>query len=194
MIAGYFVAAVSILATIAVFLQVFVGSAGPDPVKQTLHSLGVLSVLALIATLSVSTISRLGSWPLVMRWRRPLGLATFYFASLHTAFYVLYQGASVKFIAEDVTERPFVFYGFAAWLMLIPLAMTSSRFARRRLGPTWTRIHQMIYVIAVLAVIHQLMAQKTVFQMQLIYSIVLALLLAERCWRNWSKLDRFLGR
>jgi len=188
------VVAASGLTMASLWLLVLAGSAGPDPVKYSLHSLGVVAASALVATLAVSTLARITRRPQFMIWRRPLGLASFFFATLHAAMYVWYQGASAAFIAEDVSERPFVLFGFIAWLLLIPLAATSSRSARRRLGVNWTRLHRTVYVIAILAVVHQVMANKTLIQLPLILSVILALLLLERFLRNWSKLERLFRR
>lgn len=187
------VSLVSVVATSSVFLLTVLEPSSADPLKSVLHQLGTCAIFALVATLSVSTIARLHGRPGVIIWRRPLGLSAFYFATLHVLAYVFYQEGSPDFILEDVFERQFVFAGFVAWVLLVPLALTSTRSARRRMGVNWIRLHRAVYVIAALAILHQALAQKTPHFLAIVCAVFLVMLLLERLRAYWLKSDR-LGR
>lgn len=173
----------SVLAGIAVWC-VATGEAGPDPAKWLLHQTGFFALAFLVATLSVSTLARALRRPHWVLWRRPVGLASFAAASAHVFVYLtFYQGLSWSAVLDDVGKRPYIIIGLAAWLLLLPLAVTSTRTARRRMGNAWSRLHRTVYLIVPLAILHQGMAQKADLAETLIFSAFTVCFLIERAVR-----------
>ncbi len=153
---------------------------GPDPVKSFEHFLGLWAIRFLILTLAVTPLREAAGVNL-LRWRRALGLLCFWYALFHFAVYLTLD---LRLIAAsvfgDILKRPFLLLGFAAFLLLIPLAATSNSFSIRRLGGSWGRLHKLIYPAAALGGLHLLLATKTLGLEQAVYLILLTLLLA---WR-----------
>jgi sulfoxide reductase heme-binding subunit YedZ len=136
---------------------------------------------------------RLTGWTWLQRLRRMLGLFVFFYVSLHFLTWVwLDQGLAWGNIVIDIAKRPYVTVGFSAWLLLLPLALTSTRGMMRRLGRRWQRLHRTIYLIAVLGVLHYIWLVKADLLEPLIYASLLAILLAVR-WRP-QLLQRFESR
>lgn len=181
---GYVVSAcVALWATLSV-IRIASGAVGPDPAKWLLHESGFVALVFLVATISVSPVSRALRKPKVVLWRRPLGLAAFFLSSVHLLVYAtVYQGLLLSAIFDDLAKRPYILIGVAAWLLLVPLAATSSRRARRRLGDKWIRLHRAVYVIVPLAIAHQAMAQKADLGETLIFSAIAGCFLIERMVR-----------
>lgn len=158
------------------------GTLGADPVAIALNRLGLLALIMLLTSLS-ATPARLAfgwSWPL--RLRRMLGLLAFFYASLHVLLYVaIDQGFSWPAIGKDIAERKFITVGFAAFLVLVPLAATSPIRVRRWMGPLrWQRLHRLVYLAGLLAVVHFVWRVKRDLSQPLLYAAVLALLLFVR--------------
>lgn len=179
---GVLVAAAAALVAAAMFVQALSGHAGPDPAKWLLHRSGVLALALLLATLSVSTLRRWRQDAALLRWRRPLGLAAFAFVTLHLFVYaVLYESLSWPAISEDLSRRPYILVGAACFLLLLPMALTSTRAMLRRLGAVrWQRLHRAIYVAVPLAIVHQGMAQKADLGQTLLFSAIAGCFLIER--------------
>ncbi|KFN45272.1 sulfite oxidase heme-binding subunit YedZ [Arenimonas composti] len=158
---------------------------GADPVQAITHATGDWALRFLLASLTMTPLRRLtgATWPL--RFRRLLGLYAFAYASLHLATYVVLDlGGYWAQVFEDIVERPFITVGFAAWLLLVPLALTSTRGWMRRLGRRWGQLHRLVYAVAVLAVLHFFWLVKSDLREPLAYAAVLALLLGLRLfWR-----------
>ncbi|HHI77041.1 MAG TPA: sulfoxide reductase heme-binding subunit YedZ, partial [Gammaproteobacteria bacterium] len=149
----------------------------------------------LLATLAMTPLRRLlhAAWPL--RLRRMLGLYAFFYASLHFLIWlVLDQELRWDAILADIAKRPYVTVGFTAWLLMLPLALTSTRAAMRRLGRRWARLHRLVYPTAVLGVLHYLWLVKVDITEPLIYGAILAVLLLARLrWSfSWPMLRRRL--
>lgn len=176
------VVSVALVALLALAIFSVVGDrAGPDPAKWLLHKAGFFALVFLVGTLSVSTLRRLMGRPALVQWRRPVGLAAFALATAHVVIYAtLYQGLAFAPIAEDIGERPYILIGFFAWLLLLPLAFTSTKSARRRMGGAWSKLHRLIYLIVPLAIIHQGMAQKADFAQTVIFLLLAGCFLIER--------------
>ena len=116
---------------------------GANPVEAVLHWSGRWALILLLAGLSITPIRRITGWNGIIRLRRLIGLFAFFYASLHLSIYWgLDQGFAWSFILEDVTERPFITSGFGAFLLLLPLAMTSTKGWIRRLGRRWQKLHR----------------------------------------------------
>jgi sulfoxide reductase heme-binding subunit YedZ len=126
-----------------------------NPIEDIMHRLGWWGLVFLVASLAVTPHRRLTGWNRIIRWRRFLGLWAFAYLTSHFLTYlVLDQFFAWEFILEDIIERPFILSGFTAWLLLIPLAATSTKGWIRRLGKRWTRLHRLVYVSAVLGLLH----------------------------------------
>ena len=159
------------------------GSAfGPDPTEEVLHYLGQWGLRILMLTLAVSSASRLLRKPRLIRLRRMTGLWAFSYIALHFAAYVLTQSGNTfaTIVAVTVTEVRFAVVGFYALVMLIPLAITSTRGWQRRLGPGWRKLHRLVYPAAFAAWVHLVWLSKGDFMDPLIYGLVLVLLFGER--------------
>ena len=157
------------------------GGLGANPIEFITHSTGTWTLVGLLVTLSVTPLRQLTGRADLIRYRRMLGLFTFFYACLHFVTYIwLDQFFDPAAIAKDVVKRPFITVGFTAFLLLIPLAVTSTHAMMRRLGRRWQQLHRLIYLIALLGVIHYLWLVKKDLTEPLIYGAVLTLLLVVR--------------
>lgn len=157
------------------------GGLGANPIEFITRSTGTWTLVGLLVTLSVTPLRRLTGRADFIRYRRMLGLFAFFYACLHFATYLwLDQFFDPAAIARDIVKRPFITVGFSAFMLLIPLAATSNHAMVRRLGRRWQLLHRLIYLIAVLGVIHYLWLVKKDLTEPLLYGGMLALLLAVR--------------
>ncbi len=173
------------------------GAIGPNPVETLLHTTGNWALRLLLVTLAVTPLRRLTGWVWLIRFRRMLGLFAFFYALLHFATYIwLDQFFAWSAILEDIVKRPYIMVGFAAFVLLIPLAVTSTRGWIRRLGKRWKQLHRLVYLIAVLGVVHFLWLVKADLREPLINAMILAVLLAMRVpWRALAgRLRNWVGR
>lgn len=128
---------------------------GANPIEEVLHRLGDVSLVFLLVTLSVTPLRGITGWNEVIKIRRPLGLFGFFYLTMHFLTYaVLDQTLDFEFIIEDVVERPYITIGFTAWVLLIPLAVTSTKGWIRRLGKRWKKLHRLAYLATTLGVAH----------------------------------------
>jgi sulfoxide reductase heme-binding subunit YedZ len=155
---------------------------GADPIAIALNQLGLLALIFLLASLAATPLKLLFGLTWGLRIRRMLGLLAFFYATLHVGLYVAVdQGLDLGVILADVTERKFITAGFAAYVLLIPLAATSTQAMLKRLGARrWRRLHRLAYVSAVLAAVHFVWRVKLDVSQPAAYALVLALLLAIR--------------
>jgi len=166
------------------------GNLGADPVKTFELFLGLWAVRFLILTLAVSPVRELFGLNLI-RYRRALGLLCFYYALMHfSAYLVLDQRLMISAVVADVTKRPFIMLGMAALTLLVPLALTSNAYSIQRLGRNWTRLHKLVYLIAVLGALHFSLATKVLSAEQYLYFSAIALLLGYRVVRPYLKARR----
>lgn len=187
-IAGFFPAAWS-------FYLGMTDALGADPVKAFEHSLGLWSLRFLVLTLAVSPLRNLGG-PNLIRYRRALGLLCFYYVMMHFTFYaVVDQALVLSAILDDVLTRPFLMLGMAALLMLVPLAATSNSFSIKHLGANWSRLHKLIYVIAISAALHYALSTKIWMAEHYFYLSLIAVLLGFRVvWYMERRGRRRIGR
>jgi sulfoxide reductase heme-binding subunit YedZ len=166
----------------AIVLAARSGGLGANPIAEALNELGLLALIFLIATLACTPLRRLVGWTWPMRIRRDLGLLAFAYAATHFAVYaVLDQGLDLSAIAKDVADRRFIFVGFAALVLLAPLALTSTNASVRRLGfERWQRLHRLVYPAALLGLVHFVWRVKKDLSEPLAYGAVLAVLLVVR--------------
>ncbi len=154
---------------------------GANPTEKMTHVTGMTTLVLLLVTLSVSPIRRFTGWNPVIRLRRPLGLFAFFYASVHfTIWFVFYNVVNVQYMIEDIVERPYITVGFSAFVVLMPLAVTSTKGWIRRLGKKWTRLHMGIYVAATLGVVHFYWLVKADTRLPLLLGGCLAVLLILR--------------
>ena len=161
------------------------GGLGADPVAEIEHRLGLWALRLLMVTLAITPLRQLTGQPSLLRFRRMLGLYAFAYATAHLlAYLVLDLRGYWTQIFEEIVKRPYITVGFLAWLLLIPLAATSTTAAIRRLGRNWGRLHKAIYVIAALAVLHFWWLVKSDIREPLLYASILAVLLGWRLGRR----------
>ena len=160
----------------------FADALGANPIETITHRTGDWTLRLLLVTLAVTPLRRLTGWNELVRLRRMLGLYTFFYALLHFVTYVwLDQGLNLGDIMEDILKRPYITLGFTGFLLLIPLALTSTNAMVRRLGGArWRKLHQLVYVAGVAGAIHYLWQVKADTRDPLIYLVVLATLLVFR--------------
>lgn len=158
---------------------------GANPVEELLHRCGLWGLNFLLITLAVTPARQLTGRVWLLRFRRMLGLTSFFYVLLHFLVYIgLDQGFALGPIIEDVTERPYITIGFAALLILLALAVTSTRGMMRRLGRRWKSLHRLVYLAAVLGVWHFYWQVKLDTLDATLYAAALAVLLGFRLWRR----------
>ena len=156
---------------------------GADPVAAITHETGDWALRLVLLGLALTPLRRLIGQPWPIRFRRLVGLYAFFYASLHLATYVVLDlGQYWSQILDDIVKRPYITVGFAAWLMLVPLALTSTKGWMRRLGRRWGQLHTLVYAVGVLGVLHFLWLVKSDLREPLVYAGLLALLLGLRVW------------
>jgi sulfoxide reductase heme-binding subunit YedZ len=164
---------------------------GANPVEEITHRTGDWTIRLLLGTLAVAPLRRVTGWNII-RYRRTLGLLAFSYVCLHFLIYLVIdqgfpiQGFAIRYVVEDIAKRPYITVGFSAFLLLIPLAWTSTKGWIRRLGKRWKALHQLIYVAAALGVLHYLWQVKGDRPTAVYYGLVLVGLLLLRVWHGRS--------
>jgi sulfoxide reductase heme-binding subunit YedZ len=163
---------------------------GPDPTSNIELTTGYNTLLLLILSLSITPLRKLAprlSW--LIKFRRLLGLFAFFYGTLHMLTYVaLYAGFDVHAMVADIEKRRFITMGAAAWLLLPPLAATSTNWAIRKMGgKNWNRLHRLVYAAAVCGVIHYWWQVKPGVLSPLRFTLVLGVLLLARLLLAWYK-------
>lgn len=160
------------------------GTLGANPIEEITHETGQWALRLLLATLAITPLRQLFGWRRLAPYRRTLGLLAFSYVCLHLATYVVLDlFFDWSAMLEDVAERLYITAGFSAFVLLVPLAITSTRRWMRSLGRRWVQLHRLVYVSALLAVAHFIWQTKADYREPLVYAAVLALLLAARLWR-----------
>jgi len=162
--------------------QGFNGDLTANPIEYVLRELGVWALRFLCVTLAISPAAKLLKLPVLMRYRRRVGLWAFAYVCLHLTTYLgIDQMFDWPTIGKDIAKRPYITIGMAAFVLLIPLAITSINRVRKRVGARrWKRLHQLVYLIAPMGVIHYYLLVKADHRPPLIYGAVVAALLAYR--------------
>jgi len=168
----------------------FMDDLGANPIETITHATGDWTLRFLLITLAVTPLRRLTGWHWLIRLRRMLGLYAFFYVMLHFLTYmVLDQFFDGWAIVLDVIKRPYITVGFAAFVLLIPLALTSTNKMVKRLGgKRWQALHRSVYAIALLGVVHYWWLVKADLTEPIIYALVLAVLLGFRVW--WRDQER----
>jgi len=177
----YFKPSIFILSTIPfliIIYKIFFNKLGPEPVKEITHFTGEWTLIFICLTLAMSPLKKLTNLNFWVKGRRMLGLFVFFYASLHLLTYV---GIDYRFswqpIFDDVVKKKYIFVGFAAWLLLIPLTLTSSQKMMLLLKQNWKKLHRLIYVIAIFGSLHFIWLSKTIYFKPLIYFVIITILL-----------------
>ena len=161
--------------------QIIFNQLGPEPVDRIINHFGEWTLIFILLTLSMTPLRKITKSVEWIKFRRMLGLFTFFYASIHMLSYV---GLDYRFdfepLINDVLKKKFIFIGFSAWLLLIPLAVTSSERMVRLLKQNWKKIHRLIYIIGIFGVLHYIWLSKTIFFKPLIFLIILVILLLFR--------------
>jgi methionine sulfoxide reductase heme-binding subunit len=168
---------------------------GANPIEFITRSTGTWTLVGLLLTLCVTPLRRLMGWNGLIRYRRMLGLFAFFYACLHFTTYIwLDQFFDPASIAQDIVKRPFITVGFSAFVLLLPLAATSTQYMMRRLGRNWQRLHRLVYLIAFIGVLHYLWLVKKDITQPLVYGAILLVLLALRLPWGVTMLGAISGR
>jgi sulfoxide reductase heme-binding subunit YedZ len=161
--------------------RIFEGRLGANPIETLTHVTGMTTLVLLLVTLSVTPVRRITGWNPVIRLRRPLGLFAFAYAVCHFSIWFVFDMVfNVTWMLQDVAERPYITVGFTAFLILIPMAVTSTKGWIRRLGKRWTTLHKGIYVAATLGVVHFYWLVKADTRLPVLLGLCLLVLLALR--------------
>jgi methionine sulfoxide reductase heme-binding subunit len=157
-----------------------------NPIEYITRFTGSWALIILITSLAVTPLRRITVWNALVKFRRMLGLFAFFYATLHFATYmVLDLFFDFSAIAKDIIKRPYITVGFTAFVLMIPLAITSTTGMIGRLGKRWQQLHYLVYGIAILGVVHFYWLVKADIRRPVQYGAVLALLLGYRLFSKW---------
>ena len=181
----------SLIPLILIVYKTFTNNLGPEPIKEITHHTGEWALIFIVFTLAMSPLKKITNLNIWISFRRMLGLFAFFYASLHLMTYV---GLDYRFdlenISRDILTKKFIFIGFAAWLLLVPLAITSSKKMMGILKHNWKKLHRLTYIIAIFAVVHFLWLVKRDLTEPLIYLFIILALLAFRInFKSSSKVN-----
>jgi len=165
------------------------GNLGANPVEFFLRTTGVLTLVFLLITLSITPLRKRYGWNQLIKFRRMLGLYSFFYGFLHLITYSIFdKSLSVSAIANDIWQRPFIAVGMFAFFLLVPLAITSTGGMMKRLGgKNWQKLHRLTYLAAIGGVIHFWMIVKSDVFYPLLFGLVLAVLLGHRIYAAYEK-------
>ena len=167
--------------------QLMSGQFDPDPAKRLMQGTGEWALRGLAITLLATPLAQYG-WRSLFQYRRMIGLTVFLYVSLHLlSFSQVYVGWELDLLLEELSERPYVLVGFAAWCMLMPLAATSFSSARRRLGRRWRQLHRLIYPATILAWFHLFWLSRSDVGEALAYGAIFLALLGWRLRRSLAR-------
>ena len=171
----------------------FTDDLGSNPIEYITHTTGRTALVLLIITLSITPVRRLSRRNEVIRLRRMLGLFAFFYACLHVLTWsVLDWFFDFSSMVSDVMERPFITMGMMTFLLLLPLAITSTNAMIRRLGKRWQQLHRLVYAAAVTAIIHFWWVVKADFSEPRLWAFALTVLFGFRAW--WALEPRIPSR
>lgn len=177
----------SLLPLVLLIADALLGRLSVNPIQDLTLRTGEAALILLVACLACTPLATLSGWKWSLGLRKPLGLYSFLYVVLHLLVFVALDfGLDLRLIQQAIIEKRYVLAGFAAFLLLVPLALTSTRWAQRRLGRSWKVLHRLIYPAAILAVLHFLWLSK-VWREPAIYLALVLILLAFRIpiMRRW---------
>lgn len=176
----------AIHASIIVYLMFLVyraatGMDGPDPIKALVLSSGKSALILLFASLTISPLRRISNTPSLMALRRPVGLWAFAIATLHLFIFAHgYLGWQLSLLLEELNERPYILVGSLAWVLLIPLVITSTRGWQRKLGTRWKRLHALVYLVGCFVCAHVIWQVRSDWIEAGVYTLIYVLILSSR--------------
>jgi methionine sulfoxide reductase heme-binding subunit len=166
---------------------------GSDPIKEAEHAYGAWTLRLLLASLAITPMRRISGWNWLAKHRRTLGLYAFAYGVLHLSVWAILDVQLIiddlvgwDVVWTDLTKRPFITIGMLCLLLMLPLAITSTKGMIKRLGKRWTKLHRLVYVIAILGIVHFFMAVKLDIREPGVYALILAALLGWRV-RDWRR-------
>ena len=166
---------------------------GSDPIKEAEHAYGAWTLRLLLASLAITPMRRISGWNWLAKHRRTLGLYAFAYGVLHLSVWAILDVQLIiddlvgwDVVWTDLTKRPFITIGMLCLLLMLPLAITSTKGMIKRLGKRWTKLHRLVYPIAILGVVHFFMAVKLDIREPGVYALILAVLLGWRV-RDWRQ-------
>jgi sulfoxide reductase heme-binding subunit YedZ len=177
---------VILLPAVALAAQFAVNGPGANPIEEVTHVTGEWGLRFVLLSLAVTPARRFFGWRWAAPLRRTLGLAGFFYAALHLTTWAFFDlGLDPAAIFEDLTERPYVMVGMAAFTLLLVLAITSTRGWMKRLGARWVKLHKLVYAAAALGVAHHFWLIKADYRPAIVHGVLLAGLLGARLmWRT----------
>ena len=171
----------SLMPIFFIIYQIITNQLGPEPIKDITHHTGKWSLYFIVITLAMTPLKRITKLNVWINYKRMFGLFIFFYASVHLMTYV---GLDYRFdlgsIGDDIFKKKYIFIGFLAWLLLIPLAITSNKRMIGILKDKWKKLHRLIYLISLFGVIHYLWLVKRDLTEPLIFLIIILVLLAFR--------------
>ena len=171
----------SLIPFLIITYKILFNQLGPEPVKEITHHTGEWTLIFIIITLAMSPLKKITKLNIWISFRRMLGLFVFFYATIHLMTYVVIDYRfDWQQIYNDVLKKKYIFIGFSAWLLLIPLAATSSQKMIKLLKQKWKKLHKLIYIIAIFGSLHYIWISKTIFFKPLIYFLIIILLLLLR--------------
>ncbi len=175
--------------------RIFYGDLGSDPIETITFATGDWTLRFLLFTLAVSPFRQWFGLSALLRFRRMLGLYVFFYACCHfLIWFIIDHALSFGDMVEDILDRPYITFGFSALMLLIPLAVTSNNVMVRKLGRRWKKLHQLVYAIIILGVLHYLWLTKADYLEPGIYALIAGVLLFQRLnYKKWQAF-KFLAR
>jgi len=175
---------VFILSLVPIFYiiyQILTNQLGPEPIKDITHHTGKWTLYFIVITLAMTPLKKITKFNIWINYRRMFGLFIFFYASVHLMTYVgLDYRFDLESIGDDIIKKKYIFIGFAAWLLLIPLAITSNKRMIKILKDKWKKLHRLIYLISLFGVVHYLWLVKRDLTEPLIFLIIILILLSFR--------------
>lgn len=171
------------------------GALGPDPAESIMHVTGEWALRNLMLVLLLPLLRQWSGWAGWIRFSRMLGLYAFFYSCIHLfSFCHFYIGWTPELLVEELSERPYITLGFSAWLLLLPLAATSTRAMQRRLRRNWKRLHRLVYPVAILACAHLVWLARSDISEAVVYCVVVTALLAWRLRRYTDSRQAVVAR
>ena len=171
----------SLIPFLLILYKIIFNKLGPEPVKEITHFTGEWTLLFIIFTLSMSPLKKITKLNIWISFRRMLGLFLFFYATLHMLTYVAIDyRLDFQSISKDILTKKFIFVGFAAWVLMLPLALTSSKKAMIYLKDKWKKLHRLIYLVSIFGIIHFIWLVKKDLTEPLIYAVIVFILLLFR--------------
>ena len=190
-----FITLACFLPLLGISFDIATDNLGADPIQALHIRLGDWSLRFLWLTLAITPLQTLTKWRKMADYRQMLGLVTFFYASLHVIVYVLVDhGLDWHLIAVDIIESPYIWLGVLAYIIIFSLAITSPKFAKKRLGKNWKKLHRLIYIAAIAVIIHYYWQLKGNMAEPLFYLVIIFLLLGFRVlvWLKNRQLTRLM--